>query len=133
MLMCDIDHFKAINDKHGHEVGDNALVRIGQVLRDLGAGEKVLIGRIGGKEFAVLMINADWYQASAFAERIREHCAAQLIRADKCSFSLTVSVGLAVAQQANLSQLLHEAGIALYSAKGAGRNRVAKFINEAAA
>lgn len=125
LLLVDVDHFKRINDTHGHGVGD-------QVLRDLvqHAGEVIrkidYCARLGGEEFAVLLPDANLETAEAVAERLRAaldralHLAPSTIRV-----SYTVSIGVAMlGEEETLASLMTRADTALYAAKAGGRNRV---------
>lgn len=122
LLLCDLDHFKRLNDSHGHAAGDAALVAFAGVLAG-GLREQDAFGRIGGEEFACLLPGIDPAQALEVAERIRNRCA-------ELSFGvpvrLSVSVGIADSALAghDLAALLAQADEALYRAKAAGRNRV---------
>ena len=121
LLMIDIDHFKRVNDTHGHDAGDVALRAVADALRG-GLREGDLLARWGGEEF-IAMVDAT--EAVACAERLRHAVAACVINIDDADLRLTVSIGLA---HAPCSSVL-EAGIAnadraLYRAKQAGRDRV---------
>jgi diguanylate cyclase (GGDEF)-like protein len=125
LLMIDIDHFKRINDQHGHSTGDEALkafvARVQPCLRD----EDILV-RFGGEEFCVLMPGADGEGALTLAERIREHVAAEPIEAEGTSIAVTVSIGIATAVKGGdfaRKSLFASADRALYEAKDAGRNQ----------
>ncbi len=124
-LVLDIDHFKRINDLHGHHVGDQAIRRVAEAmssaLRDTDA-----IGRIGGEEFAVLMPQTSRKTAGIVAERIRQTVAALKIGViEGGPLQMTISIGVAAADmQMSLDTLLMRADSALYRAKVAGRNRI---------
>ncbi|HYR11891.1 MAG TPA: GGDEF domain-containing protein [Longimicrobium sp.] len=121
--VLDCDHFKDYNDRHGHPAGDDALRELGILLREqLRASDSV--ARIGGEEFAVLMVGADPAMAGMVAERLRARIAGHVFGAT--GDSLTVSVGLASApEDAKTPDLLFFlADQALYAAKAQGRNRV---------
>ncbi|WP_342128395.1 sensor domain-containing diguanylate cyclase [Hydrogenophaga sp. OTU3427] len=131
-LMIDIDHFKAVNDRHGHHVGDDALRATGrailQVLR-----EADVVGRLGGEEFAVLLPNADPQGTRDTTERIRQAVEAiALPLANGETLRFTVSLGLASFQPPGqtLAQLLAQADQALYRAKAEGRNRAVAYTAE---
>ena len=133
MLVLDIDHFKAINDRHGHEIGDISLRAVAAVLR--GAVRAVdLVGRIGGEEFAIYLAGADEDIAHATAERIRARVAETAVAAaGGASVSVTVSIGLANARlAATLRDGLRMADFAMYGAKTDGRNRVRRAAADAA-
>jgi diguanylate cyclase (GGDEF)-like protein len=126
VLLFDIDHFKAVNDAHGHEAGDQVLIRIAALVRDeLRDGE--ILARHGGEEFVVMPAYCQLEQACALAERLRLAIAsAPLTLADGQLLRVTASFGVASATgpAAALDDLLHAADLALYSAKRKGRNRV---------
>jgi diguanylate cyclase (GGDEF)-like protein len=125
-FMCDIDRFKTINDRFGHEFGDAVLVRIGEVLERFGREHDVLVARYGGEEFVGLIVGATAARASRLAERLRESCASQVISRDGYATHVTVSIGLTVASvTTTLPQIMRCADRALYTAKQEGRNRVA--------
>lgn len=127
VLMLDIDHFKLINDVHGHAVGDRMLVEVGRrcasALRTTD-----LLARWGGEEFMALLPNTPVEQARVLAERVRETIAASAqIQLHDRSVRATVSVGAAGCQAGHwlaLDELLRLADAQLYEAKRAGRNRV---------
>jgi two-component system, cell cycle response regulator len=122
-LMADLDHFKCVNDVHGHEAGDKVLVNFGVLLRQRTRATDI-VARFGGEEFVVLMPDTDLEHAVAIAERIREAIAA--CRVEPLPDPVTASFGVAelvVGEQA--SDLLRRVDGALYQAKQLGRNRVA--------
>ena len=126
VLMFDIDHFKRINDTHGHAVGDVALQRVAAACREL-LRDSDLVGRLGGEEFGVLLPETDATSALDVAERLRAALAAAVIPAPEGGTqSLTASIGVAVceARDGSIEHALGRADRALYRAKGAGRNRV---------
>jgi diguanylate cyclase (GGDEF)-like protein len=127
VLMCDVDRFKAINDRFGHEFGDKVLVQIAGVLRSFAKEHRMLVARHGGEEFAVLMIGATNEQAAQRAEDIRRACAANEVISDGISMRVTISIGLTVSRdEIDLSKIMRIADQALYIAKHRGRNRVAR-------
>lgn len=127
VLMCDVDRFKSINDRFGHEFGDKVLVEIGDVLRSFANDHHALVGRHGGEEFVALMIGISHEQAAQFAEDIRHVCAAREISIDENSARVTISIGFTVTRdEADLSKIMRVADRALYAAKHGGRNRVAQ-------
>jgi len=121
VAMIDLDHFKGINDSHGHLVGDQVLRALGQRLA--GAVRAVdLVGRWGGEEFLLLCPSTDRGGALAVAEKLRAAVAAEPFADD---IALTVSLGVAVSAGGEpLDAVLDRADRALYAAKDAGRNRV---------
>jgi diguanylate cyclase (GGDEF)-like protein len=121
-LLGDVDHFKQVNDEHGHLVGDAVLRDVAYVLRqELRSFD--LVYRIGGEEFAVLLPGADAETTRAIAERLRAAIAA----AEMSGIAVTMSFGAAAITDAEdrFAQVYAEADAALYSAKRGGRNRVA--------
>ncbi|MCK9929887.1 diguanylate cyclase [Frankia sp. Mgl5] len=123
VLMADIDHFKRVNDLHGHATGDTVLTEVAQRFRAT-LRARDLIGRIGGEEFAAVL-DAPAETACAFAERLRETVSVTPIPTSVGPLSVTVSVGLATLNPADtgLDSLLAAADTALYHAKNTGRNR----------
>ncbi len=129
LALIDLDHFKAVNDRHGHLAGDLLLKRAAQALAaPLRATDAV--GRFGGEEFLVVLPETDLAGAVAVAEKLRQTVADLAVELDDGTLlKVTVSIGLAaVDAEAEWSptalELLAEADRALYRAKGAGRNRV---------
>lgn len=127
LVMCDIDHFKAVNDTHGHDVGDEVIQefsrRIKKNVRNID-----LACRFGGEEFVIVMPETDVTLAKIVAERIRTEIALHpfVVENGAKQISATVSLGIASIEDANDSpeKLLKRADIALYQAKRAGRNVV---------
>ena len=119
LLVIDLDHFKQINDRHGHIVGDAALrcaaERLDHALR---SGD--VAGRWGGEEFVVVLSHTDLDDGLVVAERIREAIAAAQVEP---SVTLSASIGLSVLHAGGVEALLRDADAALYAAKDAGRNR----------
>jgi len=125
VMMLDIDHFKQVNDRHGHGVGDQVLVRLGQLLLEQSRRED-LACRYGGEEFLLLLPGMGADEAYERAQAWRKAFAALEIWVNGARLSLSLSVGVAVApDHANEPDLLiHQADMALYAAKAQGRNRV---------
>jgi two-component system cell cycle response regulator len=130
VLMIDVDHFKLVNDDHGHGVGDRALQAVAGALR---ANTRVFdsVARYGGEEFAVVMPATDRDQVAAAGERLR--AAVEALRFETSSGKpcrLTVSIGTACAEpgRCTADTLLTMADQALYNAKRQGRNRVASAL-----
>lgn len=126
LLALDIDHFKRINDKFGHDAGDDALIGVVALLREsLGQGQ--VLSRIGGEEFVILLPDTDAGAAFHLAERLRRRVAEATIPVRGGLLDLQISVGTATLDDdnADLPSLLRRADRALYAAKRAGRNRVA--------
>lgn len=124
VVVIDVDHFKALNDRYGHGGGDHALTRLADVLRDQTAPEH-LVARMGGEEFCVVLPGSDTEDALALAESIRRACARMTLHtAQGERFSLTISAGICdVAPGDSFDEALIRADEALYVAKRLGRNR----------
>ena len=129
IAMIDIDHFKVVNDTHGHLVGDKALRAVTSALREQ-LRSYDLAGRFGGEEFAILLPQTREDQALRIAERLRTHVAGMAIGVGEDAATgpcirLTVSVGVAALDRIGpeLTDLLAAADAALYLAKQAGRNQ----------
>ncbi|HEY2005502.1 MAG TPA: GGDEF domain-containing protein, partial [Solirubrobacteraceae bacterium] len=122
LVICDLDHFKEVNDRYGHNVGDLVLARFGELLRELSRDHDVPI-RLGGEEFCVLLPNTDRAGALAAAERLRAETSRRM--GDLVPDGITVSVGIAFDPEGLLDpeKLLSAADRGLYEAKQAGRNR----------
>ena len=125
VLVIDVDHFKRVNDRYGHHVGDVVLATLAGLVRD-GLRRIDSIGRLGGEEFAVIMPGADAARAVEVAERIRQRVAQQRLDVNDQQLSVTVSIGVAecVVEQDLLAEALDRADAAMYRAKQAGRNQV---------
>jgi diguanylate cyclase (GGDEF)-like protein len=125
LVVLDVDHFKTINDTHGHPAGDQVLRTIADTCR-AATRSRDLVGRLGGEEFALLMPGATPDGAAAVCERLRRAVAASRIEADSgVSLRATVSLGLASLHGQDDDRLLGDADRALYEAKRSGRNRLA--------
>ncbi|MDO8211036.1 diguanylate cyclase [Conexibacter sp. CPCC 206217] len=124
LLLCDLDHFKRINDRHGHETGDRVLARFGELLREHAREHDIPI-RLGGEEFLIVLPDTDHAGALAAAERLRTATTARL--ADLVPSGVTVSIGVALDGNGTLDarQLLQRADRSLYLAKERGRNQTA--------
>ena len=127
VLMLDIDHFKKVNDEHGHLAGDAVLREVARLLKDtLRTVDSV--GRYGGEEFLVLLPQTPPDEARRTGERIRQQIAQHAFRAGRRELRVTVSVGVATWESGGAQSaegLIREADQALYRAKEQGRNRVA--------
>jgi diguanylate cyclase (GGDEF)-like protein len=125
VLMVDIDHFKYINDQHGHPVGDEALKHVVGRLR-AGVRRVDLIGRVGGEEFAIVLSAITAEVALKVAERVRAAVAAKALLHDTVRVRMTISVGLAMARDTDdsIEQVIARADKQLYQAKRSGRDRV---------
>jgi diguanylate cyclase (GGDEF)-like protein len=125
VLVIDLDHFKSINDRFGHAVGDKILqIFTATVTTKLGPQD--LFGRLGGEEFAIVLHDASRERALAMAERIRSNFAEVATTIDSFPIHSTVSIGIVIEQSgaSEMPALLSQADHALYYAKARGRNRV---------
>jgi len=125
LIILDIDHFKQVNDKHGHLVGDRVLAGVAATLRSQ-LREYDVVGRFGGEEFVVLLPNTEVVEARNVAERLRTHVAHMAVPVNDVAITVTVSAGVAVMNLhgEDLLDLLAAADLALYRAKELGRDRV---------
>jgi diguanylate cyclase (GGDEF)-like protein len=125
MLLIDVDHFKTVNDTHGHPVGDDALTHVARILRPTFARDAV-ISRIGGDEFAVLLAGCDLATATAQAVELTRAVRDQPLQLPTSELRLSVSVGIGFASRngLDLRQLYAAADASLYRAKQTGRGRV---------
>jgi diguanylate cyclase len=127
LVILDIDHFKAINDAHGHLLGDKVIVAVANVLRGC-IGDRGPIARIGGEEFAVMLSHTSSAGGVELAERVRAAVESGKIRradTDESIGNVTVSLGLATCgENEQFEAMVARADRALYQSKAAGRNRV---------
>ena len=123
VLMLDIDHFKAVNDRYGHAGGDAVIRAVADLIRSQ-ARSRDIAGRMGGEEFAVILPETTLDDAKALAERMREAAETLAVPFEDSALHFTVSIGVAVFAVENVDALLDRADRALYDAKRAGRNRV---------
>ena len=126
LLQLDIDHFKRINDDHGHAAGDAALRAVAAALTRHVRGDD-FVARVGGEEFIVACVSADAHTATLLGERLRGAVAELSVEAPACAvLRCTISVGMSrsFARLADFESAWREADLALYAAKSAGRNRV---------
>jgi diguanylate cyclase (GGDEF)-like protein len=128
LLLMDIDFFKSINDKYGHDVGDEVIRSVGEALQTHKRTSDIA-GRFGGEEFVVMLPEATLDSALAAGERFRQLIADNVVSAGQHRIPVTISVGASVCRgdTQGIDELLKEADIALYQAKASGRNRVCRF------
>jgi diguanylate cyclase (GGDEF)-like protein len=125
VLMLDIDHFKMVNDMHGHLVGDAVLVQLARIfnetLRTLDCA-----GRFGGEEFLIILAQTAMYQAMHIAERIRQAVEQSVFTYEDVGVAVTISIGVAEMSPESLTinDVINKADLALYEAKKTGRNRI---------
>jgi two-component system, cell cycle response regulator len=124
LMIFDLDHFKQVNDTHGHDVGDEVLRAVAGCLKDMTRYHDV-VARLGGEEFAVVAPNMDHDLLVKLAERIRKGIAAMPILSGNVRLKITASVGLAVwDRKESAEEFFRRADKQLYEAKRQGRNRV---------
>lgn len=132
VLLLDIDYFKRVNDQHGHAVGDMVLQAVAQICTDH-VGERELLARLGGEEFAILLPETEQEGAVEVAERLRHSVEALCVpAAGSAHIKPTVSIGVASVTSVirSLDGLLANADLAMYAAKSGGRNRVTAYSLE---
>lgn len=124
LVMFDIDHFKAINDRHGHQAGDAVIRQAADLIRQ-NMRDSDVAGRYGGEEFVVLLPDTDREGALIFAERLRRSIEAHQVIHEHAQIRFTVSLGIADLNMPTHShvQLIEWADSALYASKAGGRNR----------
>lgn len=126
IFMMDIDHFKKINDSHGHKAGDSVLKKLAEVCRET-LRQVDIIGRIGGEEFAILLPETEQTEAAEAAERLRESVAKVKVPLEgglPLHFTISIGVASLISRDDNIDVLLNLADNALYKAKESGRNKV---------
>ncbi len=124
LLLLDLDHFKQVNDRHGHPVGDAVLVAAAQCMQET-ARDNDCVGRIGGEEFAILVVDATDSGPEILAERVRANLAALTVTTQEGQrVPVTASIGCVKYSggRVDSATLLALADQALYAAKNAGRN-----------
>ena len=130
VMMCDIDHFKNVNDQYGHAIGDDVLREVARRLHN-SVRSYDMVGRYGGEEFLVALSKCDPGSAVSRAENLRAKIAGRPIQTASKPVPVTISIGLALSTEfteCTVEEIMHQADMALYAAKAAGRNcvRVAK-------
>ena len=118
--MLDIDYFKKVNDNYGHQIGDEVLVKVSEIIQE-NIRETDIAGRYGGEEFLIIFPQTNCKEALNTAERINLTLKAH--KFDK-GFTLTISGGLSEWQGENAAQLIKKADELLYKAKNGGRDRI---------
>jgi len=133
LIVTDIDHFKRVNDNHGHAVGDHVIRGLGEILRQL-KRETDIVGRFGGEEFCILCEETDARGAMLLAERVREQLKQREFESEGGKVKVTCSLGVAEFPHDARSdtQLFELADRALYAAKQGGRDRVCSVMRKQA-
>ncbi len=131
LIMLDLDNFKQINDRYGHQKGDEVLIKFADVIRKNIRRTDMPV-RYGGEEFLILLPHTNLEEAAKVAERIRESFSRVVFREGSEAFRLTVSAGVASCEPEDcaLENLLHRADKALYQAKREGKNRTVVFSHQ---
>ena len=132
LLMCDVDHFKWINDTHGHQAGDRVVTLIGETLSNA-LRPSDFVGRYGGDEFAVILSHIDEQKAIHVAERIREAIEQRNfdVAQDGGRVAVTFSMGMAIAEPNDtVESIMTKADKALYRSKEGGRNQLTVYALE---
>ena len=124
VLLCDIDHFKSINDRFGHHAGDDVLVGVAKVLMDC-TRTTDSVARWGGEEFLILLTDTELNGAQVIAERIRRSIAAEPMRSEQTDIKIAMTLGVAqFTEGESFSNVVARADAALYQGKARGRNQV---------
>jgi len=119
-FMLDIDYFKKVNDRYGHDVGDKVIQKLGSLLKN-NCREHDIVARIGGEEFAICSMNNNKDGPAVFAQKLLS-----VIRAEKIEgINVTVSIGFTTSSKAGFEELFKEADAMLYEAKNGGRDQLA--------
>jgi len=128
LLMFDIDHFKRVNDNYGHDIGDEVIKTVADILHTQKRASDIA-GRLGGEEFALVLPEATLDSAVAAGERMRKRVAEHVVAAGGARIPVTISVGATVCRAATsgVEELIKQADLALYEAKRAGRNCVCRY------
>ena len=130
VLFIDLDHFKSINDNHGHAVGDEVLRKVAQTLQAT-VRRSDIVGRIGGEEFSVFLPNTPIKGAESLAESLRQAIESIYLEVQGQRIKITASIGVAVQSlgHTNIQVIQQQADQAMYEAKRGGRNRVCCFVS----
>ena len=124
-IMLDIDHFKKVNDTYGHDMGDIVIKEVSNILLEQ-TRENDILGRLGGEEFGILLLDSDYSVSLKIAERIKNKIQETTISHNDISINVTVSIGIALKNEntKTLLELIKLADLNLYEAKQTGRNKI---------
>jgi diguanylate cyclase (GGDEF)-like protein len=123
VAMLDIDFFKKINDKYGHDAGDRILMKIALVLQERFRASDI-VSRFGGEEFCVLAVNMEKKSVENIFDSIRKKIEEVEVRTEKGIIKTTISIGICTELMSDLDEMIKQADLMLYKAKESGRNRV---------
>ena len=124
LIFIDIDHFKAVNDEHGHDCGDFALIKVANATKDSVRGSDIVF-RYGGEEFVVLLSDTNLEEATIIAERIRSNIESQTLAYGIDLLNITASLGVSsLKTNEDMENFIKRADSAMYKAKQLGRNRI---------
>ncbi len=126
IVVCDLDHFKYVNDSCGHDVGDIVLKEFANICVEVARQQVDRVARLGGEEFVILLPETSLEGASILAERLRRQCAEHIFDPSNNALGVTISIGITEWQhdEPNMEPALKRADVALYTAKDNGRNQV---------
>lgn len=125
LVMFDIDHFKSVNDTHGHDVGDRVIRDVAALASSVAVSRGGFAGRLGGEEFMIALPGKTPDEAAAVANDLRRRCSELEVQTRRSAIKVTASFGVAGwSEGATVDHVMKQADIALYEAKGAGRNCV---------
>jgi diguanylate cyclase (GGDEF)-like protein len=122
--MLDIDHFKKVNDKYGHTVGDDVIRQVSRAIKEQ-VRDLDIAGRYGGEEFGIILTNTDAQGAAIFAERLRATIEKMVVFSEGQQVSFTISLGIAQLSEKTVDHRawIEKSDAALYKSKEGGRNR----------
>ncbi len=125
LVFLDIDYFKKINDNYGHSIGDEALLFVSEIITN-NIRKSDLYGRMGGEEFAIMLINTNLNEAKTYCDNLRKEIQKNKFIKDEIKIEITVSIGVTSINKSdiNLNDLFKRSDEALYLAKKTGRNKV---------
>ena len=129
VIMFDIDDFKSVNDRYGHQVGDEVLVKLTKEVKKC-IGKEDIIGRYGGEEFIVLLPNVNKEKAMNMAEKIRTSVESAKILGDKRKVTISIGISMSAYELLNNEEIIKRADQALYKAKHEGKNRCVLWEKE---
>lgn len=128
LVLIDADHFKQVNDQHGHDMGDKVLRALGKLLMSCVRSPTDVACRLGGEEFALILPDTRHEQVEAVCNRLREQLATQTFGEGDAAFKVTLSMGVIEGAGQDAEQLLQQADQQLYRAKSTGRDRICMAV-----